>query len=120
MEVCERNSCVCGYHIYKDIWDTVIGEELRCEREPDNGSDRYAVAIKIIIGHMPRKISQACSLFLRRGNEITCCVTGHTRRYSVNLPHGGLEIPCVLRFEGETKEIANLRLRYYVKRRKQL
>ena len=26
MEVCERNSCVRGYHIYKDIWDAVIGE----------------------------------------------------------------------------------------------
>ena len=21
MEVCERNSCVCGYHIYKGIWE---------------------------------------------------------------------------------------------------
>ena len=41
MEVCERNSCVHGYHIYKDIWDAIIGEELQCEREPDtNRSDR--------------------------------------------------------------------------------
>ena len=65
MEVCERNSCVFGYHIYKDIWDAVIGEELLCEREPDNRSDRYAVAIKKD-GIIPRKISRACSLFLRR------------------------------------------------------
>ena len=43
---------------------------------------------------------------MRRGNGITCCVTGHS---SVDLPHGGLEVPCVLRFEGETKEIANLK-----------
>ena len=28
METCERNSCVRGYHVYKDIWDAVIGEEL--------------------------------------------------------------------------------------------
>ena len=47
MEVCERNSCVCGYHIYKDVWDTAIGEELQCERERDNGSDQYAVALQI-------------------------------------------------------------------------
>ena len=47
MEVCERNSCVRGYRIYKDIWDPVIGEELQCERERDNGSDRYAVALQI-------------------------------------------------------------------------
>ena len=60
MEVCERNRCVHSNHIYKDIWDTVIGEELRCERELNNRSDRHAVAIKkdgIIIGHIPRKIS---------------------------------------------------------------
>ena len=104
MEVCERNSCVRRYHIYKDIWDAVIGK-------PDNRSDRYAVAIKkdgIIIGHIPRKILRGCTLFLRRGNEITCHVTRH-RRYSVNLPQGGLEVPCVLRFEGETKEIANFK-----------
>ena len=111
MEFCERNSCVCGYHIYKDIWDAVIGEELLCERQPDNRSDCYTVAVKkdgIIIGHLPRKISRACSLFLRRGSEITCRVTGH-RRYSANLPQGGLEVPCVLQFEGEAKEIAKLK-----------
>ena len=60
MEVWERNSCVHGYHIYKNIWETVIGEELPCETEPDNRNDRYAVAVKkdgIFIGHLPRKIS---------------------------------------------------------------
>ena len=34
-------------------------------------SDRYAVAVKnegTIIEHLPRKLSQVCSLFLRRGS----------------------------------------------------
>ena len=35
-------------------------------------------------------------------------MTGH-RRYSVDLPQGGLEVPCILRFEGEAKEIAKLK-----------
>ena len=110
MEVCERNNCVRGYHIYKNIWDAVIGE-LQCERELDNESDRYVVAIKkdrTIIGHLPRAISRACSLFLRRGNSITCRVTGH-RRYSADLWQEGLEVPCTLRFEGEVKEVAKLK-----------
>ena len=80
MEVCERNSCVRGYHIYKDIWDAVIGEELQCEREPDNRSDRYAVAIKkdgIIIGHIPRKISQACSLLPWCHVFLNTCTRGY-------------------------------------------
>ena len=46
MAVCERHSCVRGYHVYKNIWDAVIGEEIQCERELHNGSDRYAVAVK--------------------------------------------------------------------------
>ena len=74
-----------------------------------NEHNRYAVAVrKDGIGHLPREISRACSLFLRRGNSITCRVTGH-RRYSADLPQGGLEVPCILRFEGEVKDIAKLK-----------
>ena len=36
---------VRGYHVYKDIWAAVIGEELVCSREPTNMADRYAVAV---------------------------------------------------------------------------
>ena len=46
--------------------------------------------------------------FLRRGNSITCRVTGH-RRYSAALPQGGLEVPSTLHFEGEVKDIAKLK-----------
>jgi len=34
----------------------VIGEELKCKREPDNKKNRYMVAVKkdeIIVGHFP-------------------------------------------------------------------
>ena len=24
-------TCVCGYHVYKDIWEARVGEELSCE-----------------------------------------------------------------------------------------
>ena len=107
MEVCERSSSVRGYHVYRTIWDAASGEDLVCERESSNEHDRYAVAIKkdgVIIGHLPRKISRSCSLFLRRGSSISCRVAG-PRRYSADVPQGGLEIPCVLRFEGDAKEI---------------
>ena len=88
MEACEISSCVRGYHVYRTIWDAAIGEDLMCEREPSNEHDRYAVAIKkdgVVIGHLPRKISRSCSLFLRRGSSIACCVAG-PRRYSADLP----------------------------------
>ena len=49
--------------------EAVVGESLVCERDPENASDQYAVAVKnegTIIGHLPQKASQVCLLFLRR------------------------------------------------------
>ena len=34
-----------GYHVYKDIWEANVGEELECVRERRNEKDRYAVAV---------------------------------------------------------------------------
>ena len=64
-----RTCWVRGYHVYQEIWEAAVGEVLACEREPRNATDRYAVAVKkdgTIIGHLPRKVSRVCSLFLRR------------------------------------------------------
>ena len=70
----------------------------------------YAVAVKHrgrVVGHLPRKFSRVCSLFLRRGGLISCTVTG-TRRYSVDLVQGGLEIPCLVTFIGNKELIDKL------------
>ena len=40
----EYESCICGYHIYEDMWSSTVGEHLMCERETLNLTDRYAVA----------------------------------------------------------------------------
>ena len=50
-----RVCCIRGYHVYRDVLEAAVGEELACEREPRNAHDRYAVAVKrwgVIIGHM--------------------------------------------------------------------
>lgn len=99
---------VRGYHTYKDIWAAVLGEELLCQRETGNRVDTFAVAVirdGTVVGHVPKKISSVCSLYLRRGGSIVCRVTG-SRRYSEDLVQGGLEIPCVLIFEGDAKHTA--------------
>ena len=96
-------SCVRGYHVYKDIWDPVVGETLNCEREDRNPQDPYAVSVKKVgttVGHVPRVVSCICTLFLRRGGIIKATVTG-ARQYSQDLPQGGLELPCTYRFTGE-------------------
>ena len=63
-----------------------------------------------MIGHLPKKMSRVYSLFLRRGGDIPCTVTGR-RRHSRDLPQGGLEIPCVIEPSNSVKlkEIAKVK-----------
>ena len=94
------SAMIRGYHVYKEVWNAEVNEELRCEREVGNRSDTFAVAVKkgtVMVGHVPRTISSICSIFIRRGYNIKCRVMG-TRRYSSDLPQGGLELPCILTF----------------------
>ena len=51
----------------QEIWDPAVGEVVQCEREPPNTADQYAVAVTkggVVVGHLPRKISSLCLLFL--------------------------------------------------------
>ena len=49
-----NDTCVHGFHVYKDVWRPVIGEELRYQREEYNPRDPYAVAVTsaVIFGHV--------------------------------------------------------------------
>ena len=84
-----------GYHEYMVVWENpVYGEILVCHREVGNAHDTHAVPVKKVIGndlkvvgHIPRRISSICSIFLRRGGEIKCTVNGG-RRYSSDLLQG--------------------------------
>ena len=81
-----------------------MGDLLYCEQESGNPNDAYAVTIKNganVIGHVPRKLSAACSLFLRLGGTMNCEIIDNHRRYSADLPQGGLEIPCKFVFSAE-------------------
>ena len=103
-------SCVRGYHYYQNIWDPVIDEVLACVREDGNPHDRYVVAVykdTRVVGHVARKISTVCYLFLRKGGAISCVVTD-IRRYSYDLPQGGMEIPCLLKFRGNSNILKQL------------
>ena len=83
MDTWERRCCVRGYHVYNVIWTAVNNEILTCERDSHNPRDRYAVAVMkngTVVGHLPRKESRVCSLFMRRGGNINCTVVGK-RRY---------------------------------------
>ena len=73
--------------------------------------DPYAVKVMtntgITVEHVPRRISTLCHLFLLKKGSITCQITGN-RRYSVDLPQGGLEVPCNLTFVGLDRDIGKV------------
>ena len=105
------NSCVRGYHVYQDLWDATPGETLTCIRERGNRNDVFAVAVQSdgnVVGHVPRHISCICTLFMHRGGEINCLITG-SRRYSRDLPQGGMEIPCKYTFSGNKDLVEKIR-----------
>ena len=105
------DAMVRGYHVYQSVWTPTVGEELPCRREPGNIQDPFSVSIMNgtdVVGHVPKKISSICSMFLQRGGTIVCEITSPSRRYSVDLPQGGLEIPCILKFDGDEKDVAKI------------
>ena len=120
MDVFEVESSVRGHHVYMQEWTPFIGEKLECQREETNEQDPYAVAIvkrtagrrTKVVGRVPRRISAACSLFLQRSGNIDCTITG-ARHHSSDLPQGGLEVPCTLRFS-ISASVANRFLFHYL------
>ena len=99
-----KHSFLCGlrgFHVYKEIWKSIVGELLRCSHERNNIYDRYAIVANkrlrgrladSIIGHLPREISRATRFFLLRGGMVHLKVTDENYRRSP-LIQGGLEIP---------------------------
>ena len=61
------------------------------------------------MGHVPRYVSRGFSLFLQLGGTITATVVS-IRKYSRDLPQGGIEIPCQYILEGPTNEVRKIRI----------
>ena len=83
-------SVIRGHHIYKSIWNPIIGEDLEVCREPENVHDHRAVNIKksrAIVGHVLREISRVLGRFISHGGNVSCRVRGRQK-----LGHG-LEVP---------------------------
>ena len=61
------DSCVRGY-VYQEKWNPVLGETPPCTRELGNTHNIFAVKVTkagATIGHVPKKISLTCSLFIQ-------------------------------------------------------
>ena len=54
-----------------------LQEILHCSHAEGNVHDRYVFKVMksgILVGHLPKKISATCFLFLRKGGAILCQV----------------------------------------------
>lgn len=91
-----------GFHVYKDIWNPVLGEELCTIHESDNVYDRFAIAarkrlpgsplIESTVGHLPKEISRITRYIMLYGAIVSVKVMDPHHRRSP-LVQGGLEIP---------------------------
>ena len=72
-----------SYHVYKDIWNVMLDEELQSQMESGYITDPFAVAVirdRNIVVHVPRNISFVCSLFLQSNyGSLVCHITGSMR-----------------------------------------
>ena len=103
-------SCTRGFHVYRDIWNPIEGEILDTKRENNNPMDKYAIAVikdGVVVGHVPRKISKVVAFFLKHGGTLKCIVTGKYR-YSEDTDVGGLEIPCIMKFNAAPRLLEKL------------
>ena len=58
------DGCVRGFHVYQDVWTSIIVEVLACRRETTNIEDRYAIAInkteEVVSGSRSSAEEQLC------------------------------------------------------------
>ena len=79
METFAFASAVQGYHVYKDVWERLIGKKLVAKREFNNPIDKHAVKVvkdNETVGYLPREFSRITWYFLARSGEISVEVIG--------------------------------------------
>ena len=77
-------SCVCGFHIYKDIWIPATVEVLSCKGEGGNIMDSYnndVLQSTVTVAHdaakeIPWVKKPPCRRFVYRNNPSCCKILG--------------------------------------------
>ena len=113
----EIEAFVMGHHVYKERWTPTIGEHLDAFMEPNNSTDKYAVATfqkgkKQVIGHLPLgksgKFAKTIFYFLKANKDNKCQVEIVSK--VVNQNDGlGMKVPSRLIFTAEEKYLKILK-----------
>ena len=107
--VFKYSSFIRGYHVYKDRWQSTVGDDpLRCKEKKNNEYNKHAVAIiydsyhsNKVVGHVPLYWSELANKVLKLQNHYSCVfVTGKRVNRGLVL---GLEIPVDYFFHGASR-----------------
>ena len=68
---------VCGYHVYRTLWEPHVGEEFIVIQESGNSHDRYAMAVHrcyedpgVIMEHLSQEIYKTSHYFTRHSTHL--------------------------------------------------
>ena len=106
----ELGTYIKGHHVYKEIWNPKLGEELNVRIEANNLVDKFAVCVEKdgnIVRHLKKgvsgKFAKTIFYFLRNANYSNCFAKVSGKR--CNLKDGeGLQVPCCLK-DGEGLQV---------------
>ena len=105
-------SYITGYYYYRHRWTPYISQELTTMCEMDNTYDKFAVSVHsndMIVGHVPREVSQQFTTVLKSGGNIQVKVT----REPFNTGNKGLRVPCMYTVNGEEKHLEGVKTAVY-------
>jgi len=101
---------VRGHHVYKAIWNPVIGEELVCGQKTDNDEDSYAVAVKIedtIVGHIPQELRHRHMQIIRQPTVASTLHKHFSRGECQGLDNIRIQVLQTLPQPGDNQEITD-------------
>ena len=115
-------SYVKGYHVYKTLWNPLIGEFLSCQREPDNPMDKYKYPVcvkrenKIVEDLLFGKSGKFAKIifYFLRADEFSSCKIVVTGKPVILGDGEGIQVPIKLIFTGIQKCIDILKRHLYI------
>ena len=84
VESFEIDSFIKGCHVYQEVWQPKLCEELQAVPEPENVVDKYAVCVRKqgnrIVGHLKKgkngRFAKTIFYFLRADRDSSCARKG--------------------------------------------
>ena len=109
----ELGTYIKGHHVYKEIWNPKLGEELNARIEANNLVDKFALCVEKdgnIVGYLKKGVSGKTVFYLLGSDNYSNCFAKVSGK-RCNLKDGeGLQVPCYLYSTGRKSFVEVLEL----------